>query len=74
MDVLIVRNENIFDVVHHSEVLVGDEFVYGLDTNNKPIKRKIIEIVEQRKERGNYDDERKRRMWAKVKQQIISQP
>ena len=74
MDVLIARNDGIFDVVHHSEVAIGDEFVHGYDSNSKaPIKRQVVEVIEQRKEKGEYKDENNRRMWAKVKQQIIPQ-
>lgn len=43
------------DVVSIEEVKVGDEFM-----------KTIVNINEQRKERGTYDDESKRRMWAKV--------
>lgn len=43
MDVLIYRKTGVFDVVSHSEITVGEEFVYGYDSNtNRPIKRRVL--------------------------------
>lgn len=54
------------DVVSREEVKVGDEFMIGRTNDGKPIMKMIVNIHEQRKERGTYDDESKRRMWAKI--------
>lgn len=73
MDVLIAK-EKVFDMVHHSEIKEGDEFYYGYDsTAKRAIKRRVIAVIEQRKERGQYKDESNRRMWAKVEQEIVVQ-
>ncbi len=71
MDILIQRSKEMFDVVNQSDVSVGDEFFYGLNQQSQPIKRAITEVLEQRKERGEYKDESNRRMWAKVNTKII---
>ena len=38
----------------------------GCTNDGKPIMKTIVNIHEQRKERGTYADESKRRMWAKI--------
>ena len=71
MIVLIQRSGGVCDLVNATEVSVGDEFFYGVDKDNRPQKRVVMEVIEQRKERGEYTDESKRRMWARVKQEVI---
>ena len=59
-------NDNTFDVVSETEVAAGDNVVIGYTKENKPIYQPINSVIEQRKERGTYVDESKRRFWAKV--------
>lgn len=67
MDILITRRDGTLEVVNQSSVQVGDAIITGRDSDGKPIVKNVIEILEQRKERGIYSDESRRRMWAKVK-------
>ena len=50
----------------HTYTITADEITIGYTNDNKPIVKIISNIHEQRKERGTYADESKRRMWAKI--------
>lgn len=73
MDILFKHTLGLFDVVSHSEINVGDIFEHGIDSNKIPQKYTVDQIIEQRKEKGTYADESKRRMWAKINVSKISQ-
>lgn len=62
------NNDGSWDIVSFpNEVKQGDEFQIGFNSVTKePIMKTINNIVEQRKERGRYEDESKRRFWARV--------
>ena len=59
-------NDNTFDVVSETEVAAGRNVIIGYTKGNEPIYQPINSVIEQRKERGTYIDESKRRFWAKV--------
>lgn len=63
---LIKYSKNEYGVVSNSQINVGDKFVIGQDLNSKPIISEVSEIIEQRKEKGVYSEESRRRMWARV--------
>lgn len=67
IDIFFKRKDNVLDCVKHGEIALGTRFQIGLDKNNKPLFAKIVEIIEQRKERGKYEDEKRRRNWARIK-------
>lgn len=67
MDILIVyKNEQKANVVSRSEIKIGEKFSTGITKEGKEIIKEITEVHEQRKERGTYADESKRRNWANV--------
>lgn len=68
MNVLLNRKNDIYDLVHNAEIMIGDEFFD--DTISQPPRRVIVEIFEQRPERGTYKDESNRRIWAKIKSKL----
>lgn len=59
-------NANTIDVVSTKELMIGDEIEVGRTNGGRPILMPIVTIHEQRKERGIYTDESKRRMWAQI--------
>lgn len=65
IDILMKIDSNTVTVVSPLEISVGDEIAVGAK-EGKLIMRTIATIHEQRKERGVYNDENKRRMWAKI--------
>lgn len=66
IDILQKNRDNTIDCVQLEEIKVGDEFPFGFDQNNRPMYAHVTEIHEQRKERGTYLDESRRRNWAKI--------
>ena len=67
IEILKRYNDKTFDVVCEKEVSIGDEFVVGYNpVEKKEIKQIVAKIYEQRKEKGVYNDESKRRIWAKI--------
>jgi len=65
-DILKKYDNNTIDIVSEKELNTGDTFIFSHTADGKPIIKAIDEIIEQRKERGTYDDESKRRFLAKV--------
>lgn len=68
MSITMLKNNrnNTYDVVSTSEILIGGEFSSGNNIEGKDIIVTIKEVHEQRKEKGTYENELKRRMWARV--------
>lgn len=69
--VTILKKEkgNICDIVSEKEICIGDDLIVGITKEGHQITASVINIHEQRKERGIYKDEGKRRMWAKISYQ-----
>lgn len=65
MDLLKKNTDKSFNVVNSTEIKEGDIVQIG-QLEGKPIYHTITTIHEQRKKRGTYVDESKRRMWARV--------
>ena len=68
MSITMLKNNrnNTYDVVSTSEILIGDGFNSGSNIKGEDIFVTIKEVHEQRKEKGTYENELKRRMWARV--------
>ena len=64
---MLKNNKNgTYDLVSNELLNVGDTFSIGKTMDGKEIIKEINLIIEQRKERGTYNDESKRRIWGKV--------
>lgn len=65
MPEVLKRNEDgSFNVIYSNEIQEAQEFAgwcYGVFYEGR-----ITEVIEQRKERGIYKDESKRRFWARI--------
>lgn len=67
IEILKRNHDETFDIVSENEIVLGDEFVIGFNPETKVSNfKKVDNIIEQRKERGTYKDESKRRFWAKI--------
>lgn len=68
VDLLKYNTDGTLNVVSR-EPLVGDQIDHFFIKEKKYV---ITNIVEQRKERGTYTDESKRRMWQRIAVQLLN--
>lgn len=61
----------IYHVRDNNKIGVGMNFYYLQDRESKPIRREVTEVIEQRKERGVFEDEDKRGIWGRVKMKVV---
>ena len=66
MDILFKYSANTLGILTPNGALVGDKITVGYTEENLPIQKQISHIIEQRREKGTYVDESKRKMWTKV--------
>lgn len=72
MEKIYKYSEGTIGVVSKNPISINDTFYDGINKlTNEPQEKMVVNIHEQRPERGEYNDESKRRMWAKVDIELV---
>ena len=70
MDILCKYESDVYGILTKEGAIFGDKVQVGINLKeNTPIFKEVIQIIEQRLERGTYEDESRRKVWAKVRVQ-----